>query len=122
MRCTYTSAWDTPITNQQLNAFNGVAKSSHYRGEIIKALTQDVRSAGKGITLPYIRNGATGYPYIEAYALADVVADYVAEPNPMAALMAVIEHSDCPHVAAYRLALAQRYAADWANKLEEFKQ
>lgn len=118
-----TTAWDRAPTDAELHGFYGKPKSTHIHDEIVEVLTETVRtvSASK-LGLPYVKMDKVGDDYVaklSMYPLSEVVTDYGTDPKPLAALLAVIEKSDCPHVAAFRLALAERYADSNADEVEE---
>ena len=118
---TPTTQWDRPPTDRELNGWYGKDKSTKVRDEMIETITQTVRKiSSKNIGLQYVKNESNGSARIAIYPLNEVVTDYGADPKPLAALMAVLEKSDCPLVQAYRVALAERYADAWADDVEEF--
>ena len=114
---TPTTAWDRPATNAELSSFNGTDKPRRVRDEIIETITKTVRivSASK-LGLPYVQ-GASGK--VAMYPLSEVVTDYGSEKAPLAALLAVLEKSDCLLVAEWRMALAARFADSHADDVEE---
>lgn len=115
------TAWDRAPTDKELDNFYGSDKSRRVHEEITQTMTQTIRTVGhKALCLQYVKQEANRSPRIAAYPIAEVVTDYGTDPKPLAALLAVIEKSDCPLVAAYRLALAERYADAWADEVEEF--
>lgn len=119
---TTTTAWDRPATNAELSSFNGTDKPRRVRDEIIETITKTVRivSASK-LGLPYVthRSSSSLTPKVAMYPLAEVVTDYGTEKAPLAALMAVLEKSDCLLVAEWRMALAARFADSNADNVEE---
>lgn len=120
---TPTTAWDRGPTDKELNGFYGKPKSTRFHDEIVEIITQTVRIAAvKNIGLSYVKNESNGSARIDMYPLTEVITDYGTDKGPLAALIAVIEKSDCPLVAAYRLALAERFADSNADELEEFTQ
>jgi hypothetical protein len=121
--CTPTSAWDRSPTDAELERFYGKDKSTRVHDEIVEVLTKTVRIINNPtfLSLPYVKTEIDGISAkISMYPLAEVISDYGTEKGPMAALMDVLAKSDCPHVAAYRLALAERYADAWADEVEEY--
>ena len=53
------------------------------------------------------------------YPLVEVVKDYGTDVPCLEALMTMVEKSDCPYVAAWRLAIAERFAEANAEEVEE---
>ena len=118
---TPTTQWDMPPTDKELNGYYGKDKSTKVRVEMIETITQTLRKVSSmNIGLQYVKYESNGSARIAIYPLCEVVTDYGADPKPLAALMAVLEKSDCPLVQAYRVALAERYADAWADDVEEF--
>ena len=113
---TPTTAWDRAPTDKELNGFYGKNKPTAVRDEMIETITKTVRivSASK-LGLPYVQ-GATGK--VAMYPLSEVVTDYVSEKAPLAALLAVLEKSDCLLVAEWRMALALRFVDAHADEVE----
>lgn len=117
-----TTAWDRPPTDKELNAYFGKDKPRAVADLIIDTITKTVRTVPyQVLSVPYVKNSRDGSAVIAAYPLAEVFSDYGTEPKLMAALMAVIEKSDCPFVAAYRLAVAERFADANADEVEEMQ-
>ena len=117
-----TTAWDRAPTDAELNAYYGKDKSTRVRDEIIETLTQSIRKVGHAsLSVPFVKFRSTDSCYLSQYPLVEVVRDYSSNTGPEAALMAIMERSDCPLVAAYREALATAYADSWADDVEEFK-
>lgn len=88
---------------------------------IVETITETVRNVShKALSVPYVKYSANA-PKVMPYPLAEVVADYVTETKPMDALMTLIEKSDCPYVAALRLAIAERFADVNAEEVEEMQ-
>ena len=109
------------VTNAELDSFYGVEKTHTTRKLIAQTITETVRSIDhRALSLPYVKNLPNGGQVIDAYQMLNVVQDYGTDPKPLAALLAVLEKSDCPLVAAYRMALAERYADAWADEVDEF--
>ena len=119
---TPTTAWDRAPTDSELNRFYGKNKPTAVRDEIIETITKTVRivSAAK-LGLPYVTNGNSmgSIPKVAMYPLSEVVTDYGSEKAPLAALLAVLEKSDCLLVAEWRMALAARFADSNADDVEE---
>jgi hypothetical protein len=120
---TPTTAWDRAPTDAELNAYYGKPKSSKVSDLIIETITNTVRNVShKSLSVPYVTyRNLDAVPKVMPYPLVEVFSDYGAEPKLMAALMAVIEKSDCPLVAAYRLAVAERFADAHADEVEEMQ-
>jgi predicted nucleic acid-binding Zn finger protein len=57
---------------------------------------------------------------LEQYPLTEVLADYC-DGKAFDAFVNLFEKSDCAHVAAFRLALAERFADLNADEVDEFK-
>ena len=118
---TPTTAWDRPTTNAELNGFNCNVLPRQVRDEIIETITKTVRlvSASK-LGLPYVRHSKTGAgSRVAMYPMSEVVTDYGTEKSPLAALLAVLEKSDCLLVAEWRMALATAFANRNADDVEE---
>ena len=102
---------NAPVTSRELNSFYGVEKTYTIRNLIIETITKTVRKVDhRVLSVPYVKNNSIGTQAIDAYQLLEVVKDYGTEPKPLQALMAVLEGSDCPLVAKWREAMAERYA------------
>ena len=115
-----TTAWDRSPTDKELNQFYGKDKSTEVRDLMIETITKTVRTVShKALSVPYVKNNANGSCVIAPYSLKEVVTDYGTDPEPLKALMAVMEGSDCPLVAAWRMAMAERYAYSNADEVEE---
>jgi len=86
----------------------------------VETLTKTIRTVShKALGVPYVKTiGSSGR--VVLLPLAEVVTDYTGNKLALAALMAVMEKSDCPLVAAYRAALANEYSSSWADEVEEF--
>ena len=116
-----TTAWDRPPTDQELTSFYGKDKPRAVADLIVDTITKTVRTVPyQVLSVPYVKHTATSAS-IASYPLVEVFSDYGTEPKLMAALMAVIEKSDCPLVAAYRLAVAERFAEANAEEVEELQ-
>jgi hypothetical protein len=114
-----TTAWDRAPTDAELNAYYGKDKSTRVHDEIVETLTQSIRKVGHaGLSVPFVSHRGTDYGVLRQYPLVEVVRDYSSNEGPEAALMAVMERSDCPLVAAYREALAKAYSDSWADDVE----
>ena len=117
------TVWDRSPTDAELNSYYGKPRSTRCHEEIVEILTQTVRIAAvKNMALQYVKNESNGSAHIDLYPLTEVITDYGTDKGPLDALIAVIEKSDCPLVAAYRMALAERYSDANADELEEFTQ
>ena len=118
-----TTAWDRPATNAELNSHYGVKKSTRVRNEITETLTKTIRTVSHTkLGVPYVSYRGTDYGILRQSAITDVVNDHSADKAPLAALMAVMERSDCPLVGAYREALAKAYADAWADSVEQLSE
>ena len=111
---------NAPVTSRELNSFYGVEKTYTTRNLIIETITQTVRKVDhRVLSVPYVKNNSNGTCSIAAYQLVEVVPDYGTEPKPLQALMAVLEGSDCPLVAKWREAMAERFADANADEVDE---
>jgi hypothetical protein len=127
----YTTAWDRSPTDAELESFYGKDKPHAVHDEIVETLTETVRAISVAkLGLPYAKCEKFGDHYTtrkSLYPLVEVITDYGSDNichtkggvSPLAALIAVIEKSDCPLVAAYRKALAERFAEGHADEVEE---
>lgn len=117
-----TTAWDRAPTDAELNLFYGKDKSTRVRDEIVETLTQSIRKVGSAsLSVPFVKFRSADNCYLDQYPLVEVVRDYSSEKGPEAALMALLERSDCPLVATYREALAKAYADSWADEVEQLQ-
>ena len=94
---------------------NSLAAYLHYSQEIRDILTKQIRHTTK-LCLPYAKAEGFGIAY---QPIEDVVTDQVSFGKPLAALMTVLEKSDCPHVAALREAIAANYIRMNADRIAE---
>lgn len=116
------TAWDRPTTDAELNTFYGTEKSTAIRDGMIEVITKTVRDVPSiNLSLPYVKYDPN-FAKVATMPFAEVVTEYGTDPKPLAALLAVIEKSDCPLVEAFRQALAERYADAWANDVREVTQ
>ncbi len=118
-----TTAWDRAPTDAELNRFYGKDKSTRVRDEITETLTESIRKvSASSLSVPFVKfRGAAVGGFIDQYPLVEVVRDYSSNTGPEAALMTLLERSDCPLVAAYREALATAYADSWADAIEQLQ-
>lgn len=108
------------VTDKELDQMYGTPKICTTRDLIIETITKTVRKVDhRALSVPYVKNNSNGTCAIAAYQLVEVVTDYGTEPNPLQALMAVLEGSDCPLVAKWREAMAERYADANADEVDE---
>lgn len=111
---------NAPVTSRELNSFYGVEKTYTIRNLIIETITKTVRKVDhRALSVPYVKNNSNGTQAIDAYQLLEVVKDYGTDPKPLQALMAVLEGSDCPLVAKWREAMAERFADANADEVDE---
>ena len=111
---------NAPVTSRELNSFYGVEKTYTTRNLIIETITKTVRKVDhRVLSVPYVKNNSNGTQAIDAYQLLEVVKDYGTDPKPLQALMAVLEGSDCPLVAKWREAMAERFADANADEVDE---
>lgn len=95
---------------------------SEVKDMMIETITKTVRKVShKSLSVPYVRYSGLNVPKIMPYMLEDVVIDYGTEPKCVEVLMTLIEKSDCPHVAAWRMAIAERFADSNADEVEEMQ-
>ena len=117
-----TTAWDRPPTDAELTRFwGGKDKKTEVRDNYFEVLTETIRKVpAKNLHLDYVtyRNNPLGA--IEAYPLEEVISDYCNYEGPLEALISVFEKSDCPLVAEFRKAVAERFADSQADEVEEF--
>lgn len=114
---------DAPATYKKLDSMYGTPKTHTTRDLIIQTITQTVRKVDhRALSVPYVKNNRDGSCAVDAYKLSEVVTDYGTEPKPLQALMAVLEGSDCPLVARWREAMAERYAEANADEVDEVLQ
>ena len=117
-----TTAWDRAPTDKELDSFYGKDKPTEIRDLMIETITQTVRTVSyKALSVPYVKNNPNGRSVIAPYSLKEVVTDYGTDPEPLKALLAVLEGSDCPLVAAWRMAMAERFVDSNADEVEELK-
>lgn len=124
MSYTPTTQWDRPPTDKELNSYYGKDRDNTVRDNMIEALTVTIRTVPvEQIGLQYATYQGTfgsATPKLAAYPVAEIVNDYGTDKGPLQALLAVLAGSDCPLVAKYREALAERYVDANANDVEEF--
>ena len=88
--------------------------------EIQELFTKTVRTVThKHLSVPYVSYRHTATGRIDTNPLAEVVADVCSSGKPLDALMAVMEKSDCPLVAAWREAMAADYIYRNASDIGE---
>ena len=113
---------NAPVTKQELEQMYGIDNPRRVHDEIVETLTKTVRTVSSAkLGLPYVKHG-NGTMRIAMFPLAEVVTDYGAAPKPLAALMAIIEKSDCPLVAKWREAMAEHFADVNAEEVDEVLQ
>ncbi len=119
---TPTTMWDRAPTDKELQGFWGKEKSTAVQDEIIETLTQTIRTVpASKLGLPYVKSESGYRTKLALYPITEVLSDYGTDKKPLEMLLAVLEKSDCPLVAAYRLALAERYADAWADDVEDLR-
>lgn len=94
---------------------HSLAAFLHYSQEIRDTLTKQIRNTTK-LCLPYAKPEGFGIAYQK---IEDVVTDQISFGKPLAALMTVLEKSDCPYVAALREAIAADYIRMNADRIAE---
>jgi hypothetical protein len=91
-------------------------QEAYYTAVINEALLKTIRTAKhETICLPY--GGSNNK--IQYSPLAEVVSDTLCYGKPLAALLAVLKDSDCPHVQALRQAIAADYISSHVTWLAE---
>jgi hypothetical protein len=121
---TPTTAWDRAPTDKELESFYGKDIERNAHDEYLETLTKDVRKISvSSLSLDYVRtvHDKTHDVYktvIAKYSAAEAIEDYLGYDKPLAALFEVIEKSDCPHVAALRLAIAEEFSRHNAEELD----
>lgn len=121
---TPTTMWDRPPTDKELNSYYGKDRDNTVRDNMIEALTVTIRTVPvEQIGLQYVTyqgSIGTATAKLSAYPVSEVVTDYGTDKGPLQALLAVLAGSDCPLVAKYREALAERYVDANADEVDEF--
>lgn len=119
---TPTTQWDRAPTDKELNAHYGKDKKTEFHDLIIETLTQTVRTVShKALSVPYVGYSTNPAGQVMPYEVLEVFCDYGTDKGAtLAAFTAMIEKSDCPLVAAWRLAIAERFADQNADELEDF--
>ena len=113
-----TTQWDRGPTDKELLAFWGKEESQTH-AQIIETLTDSIRKVpASSLSLPFV-SFPEGNARLGVYALSEVVTDYGVYGKALAALLLVLEKSDCPLVAAYRQTLAKTYADEWSDAVDE---
>lgn len=111
------------VTSIELDRFYEVEKTHATRALIFETITKTVRKVDhRALSVPYVKNNANGSSVVAAYRINEVVTDYGTEPKPLQALLAVLCGSDCPLVAKWREAMAERYADANADEVDEVTQ
>jgi hypothetical protein len=114
-----TTAWDRNPTDAELDRFYGKEKPTEVRDEYFEVLTKTIRTVpASNLSLEYYSNLKRG---LAQYPVSEIVTDYGTDTEPLDALLAVLEESDCPFVAKYREALAKKFADQNADEVEEFR-
>ena len=102
------------LTARQIKAEQQAAK------EINELFTKTVRKVPhKHLSAPFVSYAQNPTGRIHTNPLAEVVADTCSRGKPLDALMAVMEKSDCPLVAAWREAMAADYVYRNASDIGE---
>lgn len=127
---TPTTQWDRGPTDKELNAFYGKDKSTQVRDDMIEALTETLRKVPMSqVGVEYVRTVVRGegenrtYPSeISMYPSKEIFTDYGTDKGQtLDAFIAMIEKSDCHLVAAWRMAVAKKFADNNADEVEDFK-
>jgi hypothetical protein len=105
-------------TDKELDEFYGKDKGHEVRDLIVKTITETVRTVDyKVLSVPYVN---ARQEKIAPCPLDEVVTDYGTELKCMDALMTMFAKSDCPLVAAWRMAVAEHFADCHADDVEDF--
>ena len=76
----------------------------------------------KGIALPKLCFSTSTSPSSEGVqSMHDNICYGISDDKPMAALVAVLEKSQCPLVAKLRKVLEDEYVKDWADDLADYR-
>lgn len=111
---------DLPVELREFDQMYGVPKTYSTRNLIIETITKTVRKVDhRALSVPYVKNNANGSSVVAAYKMVEVVTDYGTEPKPLQALLDVLCGSDCPLVAKWREAMAERFADANADEVDE---
>ena len=111
---------NAPVTDKELDQFYGLDKPNTTHKLIIETITQTVRKVDhRALSVPYVKHCTNGVVKVASYPMDDVVTDYGTEPKPLQALLAVLCGSDCPLVAKWREAMAERFADANADEVDE---
>lgn len=87
---------------------------------IIETITQTVRKVShKSLSVPYVHYSGFNAPKVMPYPLAEVFCEYGVDKGPIDAFMEIVEKSDCPLVAAWRMEVAKRFSEQNADEVEE---
>ena len=114
------STLEQPVTYRELDSMYGTPKDYTTRRLIIETITKTVRKVDhRALSVPYVKNNANGSSVVAAYKMVEVVTDYGTEPKPLQALLDVLCGSDCPLVAKWREAMAERFADANADEVDE---
>ena len=126
---TPTTSWDRPPTDKELTAYYGKDKSTEVRDDMIEALTETLRKVPMSqVGVEYVRTVTRGegenrtYPSeISMYPSKEIFTDYGTDKGAtLDAFIAMIEKSDCPLVAAWRMAVAKKFADSNADEVQDF--
>lgn len=111
---------NAPVTDAELSQMWGIEKTYKVHDSIMETITKAMPRVGHAnLFVPHV-SYRTGVPVIAPYKLIDVVKDYSTDPKPLAALMDVLDNSNCQLVAEFRKVLAQAYSDSAADEVEEF--
>jgi hypothetical protein len=118
---TPTTMWDRPPTDKELEKFWGKEQKTEVRDNYFEVLTETVRKVpAKNLSLPYVTHRNNPLGSVESYPVVEILEDYLGYDKPLEALIAVFEKSNCPLVAKFREALAERFADANADEVEDF--
>lgn len=119
---TPTTAWDRGPTDAELDRFYGKSKPNDVHNMIVETITETVRTVShKSLSVPYVRYSGLHAPKVMPYPLVEVFTDYGIDKGPIDAFMEMVEKSDCPFVAAWRKAVAERFSDMHADEVEEIQ-
>ena len=97
-----------------------IEAEKYITNEITELITQTVRKvSSKHLSAPFVSYANAPAGRVHTRPLAEVVADTCSDGKPLDALMAVMEKSDCPLVAAWREAMAADYIYRNASDIGE---
>ena len=113
---------ENPVTDKELDVFYGTPKTWPTAADQMReVLTKIIRTAPIEVLAVEYVSYAAGIPSIGIYSVKDVFIDFGTETGPLKAMLAVLQNSACPLVAAYREAVAARFIDSNAEEVDNFK-